>query len=313
MSQPDECPIAASARAPRSADASSPSASAQARSCSGAKLRPAARSEKSAALTAWLRVRISRDNFLPALAQRGSAPATRRLPNNAPPTRSSPEGVRPAPRPNSGRAATTTASASSRANALVNARTSGIARSSGNCGFLRARSAPNPPGLAESAIVLCSLRAPETTRSRRIRSSLGKCGVHALRGIDSKRSSRPRISGLAIITARGCSAGSREPIQTISRSASYHGDSANAASGRATPPLRSSARRARSPIAAILSPAPCSAAACPRSGRPRRTTRSPARRRVRPSSRASRHGSARSRKGPRRRTRRSRRGSAAAR
>jgi len=311
MSQPDEWPIAASARAARSADPSSPAASAAARSCNGAKLRPAARSEKSAALTAWLRLRISRDNFLPALVQRGSAPATSRLPNSAPPTRSSPEGVMPAPRPSSGRAAATTASASSRANAVVNARTSGTARSSGNCGFLRARSAPNPAGLAESAIARCSLRAPEAMRS--VRSSFAKRGIHALRGIDSKRSSRPRTGGLAVITARGCSAGRREPIQTMSRSASYHGDSANAASGRATPPLRSSARRARSPIASILSPAPCSAAACRRSGRPRRTAHSRARRWARPSSRASRHGSARSRKEPRRRTQQSRRGSAAAR
>jgi hypothetical protein len=258
MSHPEECPIETSERAARTAPASSPAASASARSCNGAKLRPAARSAKSAALTTWLRCRISCDSFRPTLVQRGSAPLASLLPKIAPPTRSSPEGVRPAPSPSSGRAAASAAAGSSSSHARPSARTSGAARSSGNCGVSPTRSAPKPPAAPNRTTARRSRRAGETRLARCTRSSLG--GRQASRGIDSKRSSRPRTGGVAVITARGCRAGKRAPTQTISRPASYHGESGNAPRGCATPPLLWSARCARAPSATILSSGPASAA-----------------------------------------------------
>jgi len=299
MSQPEECPIATSERAARAAPASSAATSAPAISCSGAKLRPAARSAKSAALTAWLRCRISFDSFRPTLVQRRSSARASLLPKIAPPTRSSPEGVRPAPSPSSGSAAASTAAGSSSSNARPRVRTSGVARSSGNCGVSRTSSAPKPPAAPRRAACLFSLRAPATRFASWLRSGFSSFGDHAVRGTDSNRNACPRSGGVAVNIARGCRAGSRAPIQTISRPAWYHGEFANASRGSAAPPLRSSARRARSPIATILSSAPASAAGR-RRGRPRRTARIRGRRQARPSSRASRRGSARSRRAPRR-------------
>src|SRR5512135_267070 len=63
ISQPDEWPMAASARAADPARSRAPQASASISSCSGSKLSPCARSANSAALTAWLRPTASSARF----------------------------------------------------------------------------------------------------------------------------------------------------------------------------------------------------------------------------------------------------------
>jgi hypothetical protein len=216
-------------------------ASAAARSCNGAKLRPAARSAKSAALTG---VAASADlaRQLPADARPPRFGAAHEPPaEQCPPTRSSPEGVRPAPRPSSGQPAASAAPASSARTRAASARTSGIARSSGNCGVLRTRSAPKPPGFRASRplFAACVRRA---TRPNCESIDFEHAGDQALRGnrFETQLAPAHRRSSRSSQRADAVPAAATDPddlpVRLVPRRFRECGR------GRAAPPLRSSAR-----------------------------------------------------------------------
>ena len=83
-------------------------------------------------------------------------------------------------------------------------------------GVAPASTAPNPRGSPSSAIRATRRRADSTIP----RDGAGSRGDHASPGSAPNRATSPRATGIAVTTARGCIAGSREPTQTISPPAS---------------------------------------------------------------------------------------------
>ena len=181
--------------------------------------------------------------------------------NNAAPTKSSPDGVRPLPTPSKRKAAVVKASASSSAQACASATAASRRWLSGNGSACAASKWPKPAGFSD-----CTKRRMARVKDCRASLDENPCpptvSEGCTRAFSISRQAVPHSNNPPSASAtRGCIAAST-PTQTISFPARRNGVASKPGTGRVTPPQAISARWAIAPqrrtaIGAVAAAARC--------------------------------------------------------
>ena len=202
----------------------------------------------------WLRVAATSPSRAASSCQRWRSTvvsAIARRMNSAAPTRSSPDGVKPEPRPSNGTAAAYTASVSQALKHSLNARTRMATPENGKGGVSPISIAPKPLGVPMWNSSRASRAQASCSVARDATSNANAGGCHGTSLPTCNRA--PSLNGVlaSSTTARGCMSAGAAPIQTISPAAETYGASLNPAMGLVMPSLRTRAACALQPMARI--------------------------------------------------------------